>query len=208
MTLHVRGLFCFVSHPVKSKTEDLNQPFFSLTETCCTMITDVLGSYIKTEIHSVFVQRDKSVLAHSLSMHVFFFYHQSFHFVRLHIFFLSNEPSVLSTQPKNIAFHPELSVLIQTICVSMGRSLACPPSWAGEAKLICYFCKLHTSSLSWLWLIGTKPVIVKVPHSAVYLKAITNASEWQLWHSSLYSCMANIKPNLCLGCYSVFSQNA
>lgn len=108
MTFHVRGLFCFVSHSVKPKTEHLIQPFFSLTKTSCKTITDVLGRDIKTEILSVFSQRNKSVLelgklANVLCMRAF--YPQSVQLGQIAYISLSNEPSVLSTQPKNIAPH-------------------------------------------------------------------------------------------------------
>lgn len=101
VTFQHRGLFCFVSHPVKLKTEYLYQPFFILTKTSCKTITDVLGSCIKTEILSGFVQRDKSVLelerlANVCRMHAF--YHQSVHLGQIAYISLSNEPSVLSAK--------------------------------------------------------------------------------------------------------------
>lgn len=128
----LRGLFCFVSHHVKTKTEYPNQPFFSLTNTSCNMITDVLESYMKTESLSVFVQREKSVmefgsLANVLRVHAFLSSVCSSG--RIAYISLSNGPSVLSTQPKKIISHPRLSAMIKTTCVIIGF-LSGLPNWA------------------------------------------------------------------------------
>lgn len=57
------------------------------------------------------------------------FYHRFVHLGRIAHISLSNGPSVLSTQPKNITSHPRLSAMIKTTCVIIGF-LSGLPNWA------------------------------------------------------------------------------
>lgn len=124
------GLLSFESPcKTRARAEHLKKPVFSLTETSCNTIRDVLRSYIKTESLSVFVQRDKSDLeawTTSLTCSVCMrFIIAMLLWVRLRIVLYQMSQVFFEHSVKTSLPTGDRQPLIKTACVSMGRVLSC-----------------------------------------------------------------------------------